>query len=223
MALPLAIVAVAAEQMKLLPVDEASAEPGFAAFRAELIKAVEKRDAGFVRAIVSPDIELSTEDQGMEDFERIWSPDDPDSDLWGELGDILALGGSWNNHRQFCAPYVASKWPARVNENDYLAVTARNVNLRTDCARTAPVVAVLSYDLVAWAENPAKSASAAAPQTNAEHAVIYKGEEGWIKVRTVTGKKGCLLEQYVRSPLDYRACFEKIKGKWMMTVLAAKE
>ncbi len=223
MALGLAIAAVAAQQMKLLPVDEAATDPGFAAFRAELIKAVENHDAIFLRAIVSPDIELSAQDQGTEDFERLWTPDDPDSDLWDELEDILALGGAWNNRRQFCAPYVASKWPAGVDENDYLAVTARNVNLRAECARTAPVVAVLRYDLVMWADTPAKPVTTNASRESNDHAVVYKGDEGWVKVKTAGGKSGCLLEQFVRSPLDYRACFEKVKGKWMMIALTAKE
>jgi hypothetical protein len=37
-----------------------------------------------------------------------------------------------------------------------------------------------------------------------------------LKVETLSGKKGFIKAKYVRSPIDYRAIFEKNNGKWKM-------
>jgi hypothetical protein len=46
---------------------------------------------------------------------------------------------------------------------------------------------------------------------------------GWLKITTPDGNEGYVLDQYIRSPSDYQACFEKVGQKWMMTELAARE
>jgi hypothetical protein len=40
-------------------------------------------------------------------------------------------------------------------------------------------------------------------------------------VKDAKGNKGFVLARDVRSPIDYRAYFEKHKGKWQMTVFVA--
>ena len=43
----------------------------------------------------------------------------------------------------------------------------------------------------------------------------------WYKIETLGGKKGFVSAEFVRSPIDYRACFEKKNGKWKMTAFVA--
>jgi hypothetical protein len=44
---------------------------------------------------------------------------------------------------------------------------------------------------------------------------------GWYLVKTLGGLEGYVREEYVRSHIDYRAGFEKIRGKWRMTFFLA--
>ncbi len=205
------LVAVAAQQMKLYPADDAAADPTFLAFRADLQKALERRDIKFIRGVISPDIELSSdgEQQGPEDFEQLWQPASAYSDLWDTLHELLTAGGSFQNEgRQFCAPYVYSKWPESLSAADGLAVTARDVKLHETCATNSRVLAVLDHDLVTW---------------SGPHETIARGGKEWAQVRTADFTVGCLLADYVRSPLDYHVCFEKVQGKWMITALTESE
>ncbi len=43
----------------------------------------------------------------------------------------------------------------------------------------------------------------------------------WLKVEILGGKKGFVNAKYVRSPIDYRAIFDKNNGKWKMTAFVA--
>ncbi len=217
LALLLAVVAVA--QQRLYFVDEARLDPSFLEFRAQLRKAVASHDTAFVRAILYPGIEVGAAgEQGPEEFERLWNPDDPKTQLWTELGELLALGGSFlDQRRQFCAPYVYSNWPKGLDQEEKLAVIVQDVQVHASCDSKAPVVASLGFDLVTELEPNGAPAPAAA---GASRRVT---PEGWVQIEFADGKKGCVREDLVRSPLDYHACFEKIQGKWMMTALMSEE
>ena len=206
-----AMAALAAQQLKLYPIDEAASDPTFVAFRADLRKAIEGRDVKFIRAAISRDIELSPdgEEQGPEDFEQLWQPASSYSDLWDTLDELLALGGSFQNGgREFCAPYVYSKWPAMLSPAEGLAVIGDKVNLHDSCATNAPVLAALDHDVVTW--------------NGAHETITVRGKE-WAHVKMVDFTAGCVAAEYVRSPLDYHVCFEKIQGKWMITALTEGE
>ena len=46
-------------------------------------------------------------------------------------------------------------------------------------------------------------------------------EYEWHKVVTLGGKKGWVKAEFVRSPIDYRAGFEKKRGVWTMVFFLA--
>ena len=46
-------------------------------------------------------------------------------------------------------------------------------------------------------------------------------EADWIEVKDAKGKRGFVRQLDVRSPIDYRAFFEKKHGKWLMTAFLA--
>ncbi len=41
-------------------------------------------------------------------------------------------------------------------------------------------------------------------------------KDAWYKIKTLGGKTGFVKAEFVRSPIDYRAGFEKRNGKWKM-------
>src|ERR1044071_8388557 len=103
---------VSAQAPRLEPVDQAPQQPDFLAFRNELRQTIARRDVAALLRVVHPNIKSSFGgDDGIEAFKRHWRLDRPDSELWRELGAVLALGGTFLDPDQFAAPYVYSKWP----------------------------------------------------------------------------------------------------------------
>jgi hypothetical protein len=147
------------------------------------------------------------DDGGIKEFRKKWKPESPDSELWDTLVEILRLGGSFRDAgkgRDFWAPYVYSNFPEDVDAFEYVAVTGENVNVRQKPDPASAVVSTLSYDLVKAPEGP--------PQGRA-------GD--WVRVVTPGGKEGFVSRRFLRSPVDYRAGFTKVKGRWMMSALVA--
>ncbi len=205
---------VAAKERKLRPVDEAGKDASFKSFRDTLMKAIEARDTKYVLSILDPKIHLSWGGHfGIKDFKELWKPDEPKSELWNELATILSLGGTfitYEGKREFCAPYTSSAFPNDLGDADdsgfyiYSAITGENVRVRARPSASAPIIATLSYDIV--------------------RAKFFSTDEdegsdvpGWIRIITPSGKQGYVSEKYIRSPIDYRACFRRVKGKWLMT------
>jgi len=200
--------AIAGER-KLYPVDEGRNDASFNVFRERLLKALRERDKKHLLSVIDPQIKWSFGgDDGIREFRRHWKLDGGDSKLWGELIDVLSLGGTFSTsggRKEFWAPYTFSKFPDDLAAFEYAAIVGKDVRVRARPSGDAPAVAMLSYDLVKaeFSEN----SGAGAP--------------GWAKVTAPSGKQGYVTRKFVRSPVDYRACFRNVKGKWLMTVFIA--
>ena len=46
-------------------------------------------------------------------------------------------------------------------------------------------------------------------------------DESWRAVRLPDGRAGFVDRRYLRSPIDYRAAFARIDGRWQMTLFLA--
>lgn len=196
---------------KLYPVDEAGKDHSFQLFRDRLLNAVQNHDQDFLLSIIAPDIINSFGgDEGKENFVKIWEPDKPDSKIWQTLEDILTLGGNFSPDRQeFWAPYVFAAFPDNKDAFSYLAIVGENVNVRARPHHDAPVLSKLSYDLVKKLDNlPVLEETPAGPRR-------------WLKIATPQGRAGYVAAHYTHSPLDYRAGFKKINGRWLMAALVA--
>lgn len=202
---------------RLLPVDEGASDPEFRAYREKLLAAVHERDERSLIALVAPDIFLSFGggEQGAGAFRttfKLWSRE---SEIWGELEEILTKGGVFRDitaeRRQFCAPYVFSSFPDEYDGFMNVAVTEPAAPLRAEPRNDATVLATLSYEIV-------KPALFQPPELNGEN--NEKAPE-WRKVETFDGITGYVRESAIRSPIDYRACFEPRDGAWAMTVYVA--
>jgi hypothetical protein len=199
---------------KVLPVDEASKDPSFQAFRDELIKAIERKDGNFLLSVVDPHIAISFGgDDGIEFFRRNWKPEDPNSAIWSQLGEILRMGGTFGMNGgakdQFWAPYLFTRFPQKYDVFDYIAIIAKDVKVREAANDSAPAVATLSYDVVRTLQNEGSKEWTPKP-----------GSE-WIPIRLADGREGYVQDRFVRSPIDYRACFKNTAGRWVMTVFIA--
>jgi len=203
--------------LRAVPVDEGAQDPGFAAYRARLLQAVVARDIPFILSQTSPRVDLSFGGGGGHDDFRARLVVDPDTlsddyryqademreSYWAALEAVLRMGGRFEAGRAaFWAPYT---WTAPLPD-DYDAfetyfVTGESVALRDRPIRYGRVVARLTHDIVR----------------------TVAGGEGtrYLRVRLADGTTGYVHEDYLRSPIDYRAGFERKGGVWLMTTFIA--
>lgn len=205
--------AAAQSERQLLPVDEAAKDVSFKQFRDKLISAVRRRDAKYVLSVVDPNIKngFGGED-GIANFKKKWKIAALKSDLWNELQFILTHGGAFQTegkNKTFFAPYIYSNFPEDLDAFKYNAISDKNIKLLATPFLTAPTVAALSYNFV---------------EVDFQHSLKDKTNNekySWLKVETLGGKKGFVPARFVRSPIGYRAGFEKKKGLWKMVFLVA--
>jgi hypothetical protein len=197
-----------AKARKLYPVDEGARDASFKAFRNRLIEAVKQRNTRFVLTILHPKIHLSFGGHyGVKDFLEMWKPDSPDSEVWKELSTILSLGGTFSTSdgkRMFWAPYTFSTFPDDLDAFEYAPIVGENVRVRLQPNATAGIVTSLSYDIV--------KATFLISDDNRKDNI-----PGWVKVVAPNGRNGYVASRYIRSPIDYRLGFERIRSKWLIT------
>ena len=205
----------AQKEHQVMPVDEAKNDASFLAFREKLIAAVKKRDAKFLLDTLDRDVKGSFGgDSGIADFKKLWKLDKPNSKLWNELLTVLTNGGTFSEReglktKEFCAPYSFTVFPPDLDAFEYQMIFGSNVNLRAKPDSKSAVITQLSYNVVKVDyENSIKK-----PKSENDYS--------WLKVETLGGKKGFVNPEFVRSPIDYRGCFEKKNGKWKMTFFLA--
>ena len=183
---------------KLMPVDEATRDASLVAYRNQLLEAVRRRDANAVVALVDPKIRTSFGGgSGAADFKKSLARKGVMEDL--EL--VLSNGGTFigDEARAFWAPYVYSAWPEKQDAFQSLAAMGPRVPLRESKDANSPVVTTLSYDIVTQ--------------------VMSEGDLR--QVKTADGKVGWGDAKLLRSPIGYRAGFNRIDGKWVMNAFVA--
>ena len=196
------------QQSSVLPVDEAARDPEFFVFRARLQRAVASHDTAAVMRVVSPQIRNSLGgDRGRDEFRETWGIAEPDkSRLWTVLGFVLALGGQFLGDTLFFAPYTFhASYTFRgkpIDGFEALIVLGRNVMVRAEPDAGSAAIETVSFEAVAmWREK--------SPTT------------GWEPVRTSKQRTGWVLQEYLRSPIDYRAGFLRRQGRWSLRWLLA--
>lgn len=203
----------AIQQDLLLPVDEASLDAGFQEFRDSFLVAVQSKDLAFLKNHLSPNIRYSFGiNNGINGFLREWQLDTSPakSRIWHELDQILTLGGSFDKNKAvFTAPYVFSNFPATIDSFENVAVIRQNVSIHLEPDTNSSVVIGLSYKVLKLADEKLyKSTDTTGDSTT------------WRKVETSAGA-GYVDNEYVRSPIDYRAQFRQENGVWKMIFFVA--
>jgi hypothetical protein len=186
--------------VRLLPVDQAATQPDFFTFRARLQAAVTRRDEAAVLAAADPGIRTSFgDDDGLAAFRAKLR--EPQGRAWADLGAALALGGRFQSPDSFVAPYVFASWPDNLDSFECGAVVGDRVRVRASADPAAPVVGSASFEIVQ-----------VLPPTR---------EGGATHVRLASGRSGFIAPGFVRSPVDYRAIFEKTGGQWRLRAFVA--
>jgi hypothetical protein len=188
----------------LRPVDEASRDPSFAAFRGRLLSVIAKRDADALLRVVAPDVLTSFgPESGIGAFRATWHPERNDSEVWPTLRRALELGGSFVGN-EFCAPYVSSAFPDDLDGFTSAVVISPHAPLRASPRPQASVIAYLANEIV-----------------EVQPGSLDEGG-GWVAViRTAAPRRGYVARRYLRSPIDYRACFARGPNGWRMTSFVA--
>ncbi|NNE84173.1 MAG: hypothetical protein HKN28_09405 [Alphaproteobacteria bacterium] len=196
-----------ADAVKILPVDQASQDPKFLAVRDKLLAAVRRRDVEAVVAVAAEDIKLSFGgDYGRDQFRQRLATDDngEGGSYWAELEWALKLGGVFNGDhgRQFCTPYVSCTGSHQCGDCDpfetLVAVSDRAPVYATADSESA-ILTHLSYDVVTL--------------------VDYGSPRQ--RIRLADGRIGYVAFPDFRSPIGYRAYFEKREGRWQMRIFIA--
>ena len=193
-------IAAAAE---LRPIDEGSHDPSFVQFRKQLLELVARKDMKALLANLSPEIKNSFGgDGGVAEFTEMWKG--RHTKLWRELTFILRNGGKLAADGDFCGPYIFSHWPERFDPFEhYVALTARNVSLKSTPTEDSPTVATLSYTIVKVLEDR-----------------YWEKTDKMVHI-SANGADGFVPRARIRSPIDYRACFGRKNGKWALNLLVA--
>jgi hypothetical protein len=190
-----------------VPVDQATLRPDFFSFRARLQTAIARRDHEAVLATVDPTIKNSFGgDDGIDEFRKMWRPEAADSTLWTELGEVLALGGTFDLQRTtFTAPYVFSRWPGDYDAFEHVAIVSADVRVRAAPRVDAPAITSLSFAIVPTAPSD-----------------LHVGPDVFTAIRlTGDNKVGYVSSAFVRSPIDYRAIFVLKDEGWRMVSFLA--
>ncbi len=199
---------VSGQVKKLYPVDEAAKDPSFFIFRARLFKAIQQKDANYIYGILDPKIQNNFGGgSGVADFKRQWRLERPNSEFWSEFSTVLSMGGGFDKDSTFSAPYTTQKWPEDLDGFEHAAVIEDGVRVRSEPNIRGSVVQTLSFDIVSVPNWQAKGS---------------KGDpRKWVEVVLTDGRKGFVSDEYLRSPIAFRAFFEKKNGKWVMTAFIA--
>ena len=202
--LVLCLAAAPTRASRLEPIDEGPRRADFVAFRGQLQRSVARHDVPGLLRVVHRDIKNGFGgDDGIEAFRRLWGLEKPNSELWRELGSVLALGGSFDGTDTFVAPYVFSRWPREFDAFDHVALLGSNVRIRSAPKADAHILETHSF------------------------AILRRGRHGgyrrgpWTAVDLPDGRSGFVASDLARSPVDYRAFFTVMDGRWQMTMLLA--
>jgi len=206
-ALLAAAAGVAAQQARLLPVDEGAQDPGWMRFRARLLEALAGHDQKFVLGMLDGRVRNISGKDGVPEFRKLWEPQSADSVLWSELAKVLFLGSVYvkrdKGEGEICAPYVYYKWPQDDAGETDGAIIAKEALLKAKPAADAPTLKTLSYDLVKVLDWEVADEDKTSKQK-------------WVQIKSESGA-GYLPEEQIRSPLEYRACFARRGVAWRMT------
>lgn len=209
----LSTIAVFGQERYVKPVDEANLDKSFLEFRTKLIAAAERRDVKYIIGILDPKIYVSFGGEvGVSDFKKYWKLSSKNTKFWNAFLPVIRNGGMFEREDgkrldHFFAPYLFKAFPDDLDAFTYSVIFGNNVNLRERPAANARVLGKLSYNVVTIKDTVSKKGGSDIAD--------------WQQIETLGGQKGWVKAEYVRSPIDYRAGFEKKGGVWRMTTFVA--
>ena len=195
-------------------VDQGTSDASFVAFRNRLAGIIKRRDNVALLALLDRDIKSSFGgDDGKAEFIRYWELNTKRTRLWDELGRVVSNGGYMRTDgpvRSFSAPYSFEGFPGEcaveLDAFTHQIIFGKDVALRREGSPQGELITRLSYNVVTVIGE--KSVT----RETGEHVEVE-----WFYVKTLGGLEGYVHAKYLRSPIDYRAIFEKRGGRWLLT------
>jgi hypothetical protein len=216
----------AGQERFVKPVDEAAKDQSFLAFRTKLIDAAKRKNAKYVLSVIDPKIQTDEFGGDLRSFKKEWENLSSESLFWDRFLPAISNGGRFEDgagvhERIFWAPYVNGDFPGELEPGEHSVIIAKDVAVHEKPTARSPVITKLSYNIVKIFHDELDTADEGL--TPAEIALTGKNPEPffWVKIETDGGKVGYVMDAYLRSPLDYRAGFEKKGGRWVMTYFLA--
>ncbi len=213
---------------KINLVDQSNQSPEFAQFIQRFRQAVQNRDSKFIRDRVTSKTAF---DFGKHRSINYFNPDNPKSPFWSQLEKAIALGCTDEANtalpqsppkgtafscstvfRQFAgARNALANQKVPVSETS-IVVVGNGVNVRSEPEQKAPVIAVLSDEIVTFDRDTFEKFPMQIQQTTLEPDNL----DGWTPVILPNDKRGYVTNRFAYRPLGYRAIFANTDGRWMM-------
>ncbi|TGM32019.1 SH3 domain-containing protein [Leptospira biflexa] len=193
----------------LSPIDHSSKDKSFLEFKTKFLKTLKSKDRKSLETFLDKDIHFtfgpeSGKKEFLKSFQLTEKPND--SDFWNLMMETIQLGLRQNAEGQMVAPYFFETFPSDYDPFTHYLVIGKNVNVRADASKDSKTLQQLSYQIVR-SEADDLDGRRLEKESNCN----------WQKICTPQGKAGFVCDRFIRSPLDYRAFFEKKKGQWYLT------
>ncbi len=189
---------VLADRQTFPPVDEADRDPSLIAFRDALLASVAARDIDAVVTSACADIYLSHGSEGGPPELRASLSDAAAEDYWTALQTTLSQPGYFDDQGEFWMPH---QWqitlPADLDPTIAYFVTGENVTLRQGASSDAPILALISHEVV----------------------LIPQFQEGvdYQRILLTDGTPGFMHRDFLWSMTGYRAALVKSEtGTWQL-------
>ncbi len=210
---------------RLALTDRTQSDPEFAKFRQQLQQAIQKRDADFVSALIPPKgLPLGF---GKPSTAKELKLDDPKALIWSLLEKATGSNCGFADPN---AATAAKGWICPTVSRDFyqqyppkpdappgldyelsnVIVVGDRVNVRALPNLNSDVVAVLSNEVVKFDKKRFENSQE--EKINARNPI-----SDWTPVILPNRKQGYVYNRYAYQPLENRAIFKKINGKWQIT------
>ena len=198
---------VAAAPVVIAPPESGKADAALNAVVNTLVTAAEAQDFAPFEAVLTPEATASFGgDYGPEGFKRAYGIGEAGSPFWPEFLKAARLGGVFLEDDLYTLPYTAGDLPETADP--YLSVIAigDKTLLYAEPTEGAAVIADVTHQLL--------------EQIDIEPADLERTGPDYVHVKADAGT-GYVKISEVRSPIDYRAVFQKIDGAWKLVAFVA--
>jgi hypothetical protein len=209
---------------RIVLTDQSSRSPDFARFLQTLRQAVQKRDANFIRGIVTEQTQFGF---GTHRSIAYLNPDNPDSPFWTQLEKAIAIGCTDetslpqpSSEQRFSCPTVFRQFDQAVKTApetqkplayENAVVIVGQTIVRSQPKPDAPSVAVLSDEIVQFDQ---ATFEALPPQQ--DQTFSPSNPNGWTPVILPNAQRGYVSNRQAYRPLGYRAIFAKQSDRWIL-------
>ncbi len=195
-----------AQVAKLLPVNELNKDKSLNDFMVAFLRAVNNNDTSFLFNNLYEDMYNGHHEQpGIEVFKKVWKLD-VNQILGKEIIKAVVLGGVMVEKNRFEMPYTSALFPSdKFNVYNHGIVIKNSAFVYEQPTISSPRAGALSFEIV--------------EVTN--WSVLDEENISWTQVLLKNKRAGYILSSDMKSPLDYRFVFRKIKGKWVFSSFAA--